>query len=384
MSKKNLSNKKSTQRQMRVPPSALIRLERQVLNDIRGENRRVQQPRRQRQNQSQGVMVAYAKSGNSSKPQIRNGDNSCRVVHRELITNLVAPAANPTVWGIATANEFPLQPGSNITFPWLSNMALNWERYRFNKLRFRYLPRLGTQNSGSVSLIPDYDAADAAPSNEMIASSLQNMKEDACWKEIVIDLDPKSLNALSPSKFTRFGNLASNLDIKTYDSGNLFIATSDVTTNSQALGKVWVEYDVTFMTPQLPPSGSQTSFMVNGGTTNQANPLGTAPVLKGGIGASVSGQTVTLTGLEPGVEYVATTHAAGTGITGVPHITALINGAQTLSAIGANVNGGATNSDSSDSFTATANTASYTLGNTTTTITGLEHWIVQAPSGLSF
>jgi hypothetical protein len=102
-------------------------------------------------------------------------------------------------------------------------------------------------------LVPDYDAADAAPSSEQIASSYEDVEEDAPWKDIECELRPSSLHALGPSKFIRTGALAAGLDIKTYDAGNFFLCTTDGTAVNW--GKLWVEYDVTLLTPQLNPAG---------------------------------------------------------------------------------------------------------------------------------
>jgi hypothetical protein len=140
------------------------------------------------------------------------------------------------------------------TFPWLSIQSQAWERYRFNSLKFEYFTRTGSGTPGSVMLVPDYDPADSAPISEQVASSYEDVVEDAPWKDMCCSLKPSSLHALGPSKFIRSGTLLANLDIKTYDSGNLFVCTVDGTAVNW--GKLWVEYDVTLMTPQLHPAGS--------------------------------------------------------------------------------------------------------------------------------
>jgi len=396
MSRKQLSNKKSTQ--MKVSKSELSRLERQVLNDIMTSNSRKGVIQRRKpsnslrrgqakiqKNLNVGVSAAYAQPGFSSKPQIRNGDNTCRVVHRELLSNILSNPNTSLAWLII--QSYALNPGLATTFPWLANIAMNWERYRFNKLRFVYLPRCATSTNGSVSLIPDYDAADSAPQNEQVASSLQNMREDAVWKQLTIDLDPSSMHAIGPSKFVRTGALQPNLDIKTYDSGNLFVAVADNASPNIAFGKLWIEYDVTFMTPQLPTTGQNSVVIQPISGASSTNPLGTSQVIVGPLGATVSGTSLTLSNLLPGAEYVFNNVSAGTGITAAPRLLSIVDNlgnAVTLKNGPSNLfNAAATASSSYSSFLATTATMVATLAATATTISsgtvGTTTWIDQLP-----
>lgn len=194
------------------------------------------------------VAAAYASGQRSKAPQIHAAKDRVRIIHRELVASVTGSVA------YAIASTFALNPGQAATFPWLASQAQGWERYRFNKLRFCYYTRTGSNIPGSVQIIPDYDAADAAPVSEQIASSYEDVEEDVPWKDIECTLRPSALHALGPTKFIRTGLLAANQDIKTYDAGNLFLATTDGT--AVPWGKLWVEYDVELITPQLNPSGA--------------------------------------------------------------------------------------------------------------------------------
>lgn len=193
------------------------------------------------------VAAAYATGQRQKAPRITSAKNSVRIRHRELVASIVGTTA------FTVASSLPLNPGLGASFPWLSTQAQAWERYRFNSLKFEYYTRTGSDVPGSVIMVPDYDAADSPPLTEQIASSYEDAVEDAPWKDQCCPLKPSSLHALGPSKFVRTGTLPANLDIKTYDSGNFFVCTLDGTAVNW--GKLWVEYDVTLMTPQLNPNG---------------------------------------------------------------------------------------------------------------------------------
>lgn len=235
------------------------------------------------------VAAAYSTGQSTQAPRIVANRDSSRVIHRELVANITGSTA------YTIAKQLALNPGMASTFPWLSTQAQSWETYRFNRLDFQYYTRTGSNVPGSVALIPDYDAADPAPVSELAASSFEDVKEDAPWKDLVCRLRPAAMHSMGPKKFIRSQALAVNEDIKTYDCGNLFVSTVDGT--AVPWGKLWVDYDVTLFTPALNPlgSGAQASQHIIGATPTTANILGAAPVQQAGSTtiATVAGSVVT-------------------------------------------------------------------------------------------
>jgi len=245
--------------------------------------------------------------------------NNSRIRHAEMVG-----IVNGTTG--FTTSLYSLNPGMSSTFPWLSTQAAGWEQYRFLKLRFWYIPRVATTLQGVVMLIPDYDAADNAPINEQIATSYEGAAEMVCWESFSISFSTAKMHSMGSHKFVRTGTLgnATTLDIKTYDVGTLFVAASDASANA-AWGRLWVEYDVELVNPQLPSQGlaGWGSIIPNGGTVNIANPWGSTPLVAGGVfywsgtntivfrvagyylvQASYAGTTITNT--PPTVSYTAT------------------------------------------------------------------------------
>lgn len=309
--------------------------------------------------------AAYASGQQSGQPQVfRNSADSCRIVHRELIGSV-----NGTV-AFTVAQSFPLNPGMPTFAPWLANEAAGWERYRFNKLRYCYYTRTGSNVPGSVMLAPDYDPADAAPVSEQIASSYQDCEEDAPWKDICCELMPRTLMGDMKEKTVRNGALAANQDIKTYDAGILHLCTVDGT--AVPWGKLWVEYDVTLFTPQVPPGGfSAVGVLVSGGGAIAAStPFGAAPVNTGGISLTAAATSVvTLSNIQVGQEVSVAYLANGTTINTAPTIGTLV-GLSAASTASAGFNS-PTNSQGLNisTFTVTAVPAQFTLSVTAATVT---------------
>jgi len=263
------------------------------------------------------VAAAYATAQKTGQATIyRNGQISTRIVHRELIASITGSAA------FAVAAAFPLNPGMPNSFPWLSNEAAGWERYRFNSLHFKYFTRTGSNIPGSFMMAPDYDASDAPPASEVAASAYEDTAEDAPWKDICCILKTSEMHGDMKEKYIRSGSLAANQDIKTYDAGNLFACTVDGT--AVPWGKLWVEYDVTLFTPQTPVGGFQASgtLISAGGTITPTTPFGAAPLATGPVILTPiigNPSQFTISGVQVGQELELVTVISGTVITALAH-----------------------------------------------------------------
>lgn len=259
----------------------------------------------QGRNRQVSAASAYATGQSSMAPNIVASRDSARIVHRELIGSVVGTAA------FTAASSFALNPGLASSFPWLATQAQAWETYRFNKLRFCYYTRTGSSTPGSAMLVPDYDANDASPASEQIASSYEDVAEDAPWKDICCELRPSAMHSMGPKKFVRTGPVPAGTDVKTYDCGKFFLCTTDGTAVNW--GKLWVEYDVSLYTPQLPAAGA--------GVIASQHLISLAPTTASNFAASVStGSPLVTTALDVMTfaiagSYLITGLAAGTTVT---------------------------------------------------------------------
>jgi hypothetical protein len=305
------------------------------------------------------------------------------VIHREFLGNVVGQTA------FTIANTFALNPGLPASFPWLSNIAQNWETYHFSKLRFCYYNKVGSATAGSVILSPDYDAADAAPASELIVTTYEDTQEDAAWKEIMCVLRPNAMHPMGPKKFIRTGALAVNQDIKTYDVGNFFVCVVDFA-GPTPCGKLWVEYDVTFFTPQLSPSAGGNSFSSVGTLTNivgttAANIFGTVgnQVIQGGLAISGAANVLTVTGATIGAEYLMACTITGATIT-VFNDGGALAGAVVKQGFFDGFNTAANGGSVTTTYTATAAIFTVTFNCTAVSTASIRCEVNQVPSGDAF
>ncbi len=91
-----------------------------------------------------------------------------------LVKNFELVTAFPTQDAIAAfkATNIVCNPGIAASFPWLSQIALNYSKFAWKYLRFMYVPQVATTTAGVVWINASYDPADTAPTS--LASVSQN------------------------------------------------------------------------------------------------------------------------------------------------------------------------------------------------------------------
>jgi hypothetical protein len=333
------------------------------------------------------VAAAYSQRFGSKEPIIAYSKTGCKVSHTELIGDVAGLST-------ATFNQayaIPLNPGLNQFTPWLSNIAQNYESYRCKKLNFRYVTKTGSTTAGSVMMIPDYNASDAAPISEQVAANYSDVQEDVPWTQegITCALRPQAMHKVGPQKYVRTGAVPANADIKIYDVGVFYLYT----VNSSAAagwGKLWVDYEFDFETPQLPPAGQafQNSVSITGGGVFNAgggncDVCGTTPTKIGGLNVTITesapgGNKFVISNAIVGAEYMYVSQVTGTVITAIEALTT-IQGCTQITKTG-NFNAAGNSSTTIFTFTPTATTCNFTAAAQGTTTTGGNQTISLIPT----
>jgi len=183
----------------------------------------------------------------SSRRQVIEQDEFIAVVNG---TNSATPTVTP----------YPINPGQVGTFPWLSKVALLFEKYTFEALEFYFKTRTSqfqTQGQGAVVLSCDYDAADAPPTTLQQTLDMDPHVDDVPYEQLRLFLQPFELNdgGRRKGKYVRPGALPGGGDIKTYDAGNLFVTTVNNGSTAE-LGELRVRYRVRLEVPVLESTGA--------------------------------------------------------------------------------------------------------------------------------
>jgi hypothetical protein len=247
----------------------------------------------------------------------RNPDGSRTIFFEEYVQDFNGSVA-------FAATSYPVQPGVATLFAWLSTQAISYQEYAVESLAFRTESDREATAPGKVMIAFQQDPTDPLPAGKQ--EMLENEFKAKCktWENNRLVVPERALMAstLGKRRFIRSGNLAANLDLKTYDIGQLIVATQGQA-DATDVGELYVEYGITLMTPVINSEAQAlaTSAVVTAaGTVSAAAPLGSAPTVVGGL--LIVPLTATITFNRVG-KYLLVQQVTGTGLSTsyVPAIT---------------------------------------------------------------
>lgn len=195
---------------------------------------------------------------NAVPATISFSDRTIRIAHREYICDVLAGASHPTF----NSRQFVVNANYTSTFPYLSGIATQFEKYRFRGLVFEY-----------VSTTTPYASAGASVGTVVMACQFNTASPDFQTKTqmenvenaISIRMDQNALYGVECKDqvqnwyYTRHigaaANAATNVS-NIYDLCDFSIATvgGNAASAGNQVGELWVTYDVELTGPRLPDS----------------------------------------------------------------------------------------------------------------------------------
>jgi len=229
-------------------------------------------------------------------PGLSFGDTtSIRMQHREFLGDIYTSS----VAGAFVNYTYPINAGLRSTFPYLSQVANNFEHYCFNGLVFEFVstasPYISTSALGSNIASMEYNSSLPAYNSKF------SMENSAC--AISTRLDRSLMYGVECAKGSNAQNCyyvrsgSSTLPITTTDLGlfQLAISPGAGVPTSSVIGELWVTYDVELARPYLDLSRTGSFTFSNTGTLD-ATPLGTASTVAV-TGGALSGTTTSSTAI---------------------------------------------------------------------------------------
>lgn len=236
--------------------------------------------------------------GGMTVPQVVNSHQKGGVIvrHREYIGPVLASTT-------FNCTSYLIQPGLPDAFPWLSTIANAFEQYKLRGMLFEFqstssdaLLSSSTNTAlGSVTMMTDYDVADAAPTSkrEMLNSefSCANKPSVSFIHPIECKRSVTPINML----YTR-GSYAvpTGFDQRLYDFARFNIAVEGCQAGGGELGLLWCTYEIELFKSQFAYYGLADHFRMTA-ITNLL-PLGTVVGSNknagGTIGGTISGNSL--------------------------------------------------------------------------------------------
>nr|QKV51266.1 putative capsid protein [Crucivirus sp.] len=189
----------------------------------------------------------------------RYAEGGTIVRHREYL----GPVVTSATAGSFKIESYPLNPAQDVTFPWLSSIASNYEEYKPNGLLFEFRSTASDAIAsstnlalGQIMMCTQYDPTDPefASDVELLNYSwAQSGKVSDCVQHYV-ECDPRQ----SPLAhlYTRQGATTSDSDLRFSDFGRFSIASSGLQGTSVQVGQLWVTYEFIMYKPKLGSAGA--------------------------------------------------------------------------------------------------------------------------------
>jgi hypothetical protein len=202
----------------------------------------------------------YKVSGNSlmcggmTVPEVVNSVKNAGIIirHKEYLADIDAS----TTFNL---NSYPINPGMIQTFPWLSQVAPNFEQYKFRGILFEFkslssdsvLSSATSSALGAVIMSTQYDVLDPPFTNKF---NMENYEFANSTKPSLSMIHPiecaKSQTSVS-ELYIRDGPVPTGADQRLYDLGMFSIATVGMQASSGVAGELWVTYEVELYKPKL-------------------------------------------------------------------------------------------------------------------------------------
>jgi len=298
--------------------SKLSKRDKQIVTRAKtNNNKSTGKPRKQQQGLGRAVggnrrletaPVAFSKRLTQFNPVVKSKPNGVRCIKfKEYVQDIAGSV------GFSTT-AFACNPGLSNLFAWLSGQALFYQEYTVKNLRFTFETEKATTLSGKVMYAFLQDSSDPPPASkqEMLENLLK--ASGAIWEPFVLAISMANFPALGKSRFVRTGSLAANLDVKTYDIGQLIVATQGMADTS-LVGELYIEYDIELRTPlqssaQL--ANALSALLIGNGTVSNTSYLGTTPTITGGLDVTgSSGNTLVFNRVG---QYLLSIFITGTGL----------------------------------------------------------------------
>ncbi len=213
-----------------------------------------------------------------------NDSRSVRITHHEYLGDVTASTS-------FESTSYPINPGLAYSFPWLAQLSSPFQQYQIHGMVFYYRPTSAEwsgngQALGTVIMGTQYNIHKPPFGSKIEMENYQFSVSGKPSAQIMhpVECDPK--DSVLSELYIRSGGIEDEKeDLRFFDFANFQVATTgmDASVAGQAIGELWVAYDVELYKPQVQPGGvlpGQFFRMKAGGTTGNdpLGPIQTAPV----------------------------------------------------------------------------------------------------------
>lgn len=198
------------------------------------------------------------------------------ICHREYLGDIKGTAG-------FVNRSFPLNPGIDETFPWLSSIAESYQEYRFHGLIFEFRPMITDfvtgGSPGTVVMATNYNADSTVYISKQQMESSEYAVSVKPTLPLIHGIECATKQTILPQRYVRSTLPPTGQDKRLYDTGTFQLATTNNPVDV-VLGELWVSYCVEFFKPILPSSvgGSSGSAHTTRTSSSSGSIFGLVPV----------------------------------------------------------------------------------------------------------
>jgi hypothetical protein len=157
---------------------------------------------------------------------------------------------------VASQSDFaPTQLVCNINnkqmFPWLSTLAIAYEKWKIKRMRFTYTTGSSTFAPGSAYMYIDYDPTDNAPAGiNVMAQATDCFAMQAVYKNFTLEVIPRKFNQTKSFLIFEPQRILTPAELLLSVPFNLYFGSIN-TGEEPNVGYIWCDYEIELLIPSL-------------------------------------------------------------------------------------------------------------------------------------
>jgi hypothetical protein len=193
-------------------------------------------------------------TGGMQVPDIVNSVSGGGVIMRkkEFLGNVLSSTAY-------TFQKFTINPGLQLSFPWLSQVAQSFEQYRLRGVLYTFISTssdavLSNANNsalGIVGMATNYDVMDPDFTNSFELLNYQYANSRKPSESFIHPIECARNQSTLSELYIRGSAVPVGADPRLYDFGNLYVMTEGQQATGGVIGQIWVSYEVELYKPKL-------------------------------------------------------------------------------------------------------------------------------------
>lgn len=200
---------------------------------------------------------AYHASGlelalGTDPPSVRNTNSGFIISHREYICDV--PASQTF-----TIGGFSINPGIGISFPWLFQLAQNFEEWVPRGMIFEFkslssdavVATNANASLGSVIMATEYNPANPAFGSKQQMENYEWATSCKPSHNMLHTIETKKGQNPLGVYYTRNAPVPTGQDPRFFDLGTFYIATQGMQSSGNSIGELWCTYEIEFRKPKI-------------------------------------------------------------------------------------------------------------------------------------